>query len=88
LGSIFATDSYDKQAAGVSVTANFKGARYPKSVVLQVFFHVRYALSYRDLKEILAARGVDVDHTILSTAGLENARPRSPPMRCANSAGL
>jgi putative transposase len=30
-----------------------------------VFFYVRYAVSYRDLEEILAERGVKVDHATL-----------------------
>lgn len=40
---------------------------YPKSVILHaVFFYVRYVVSYRDLEEILAERGVAVDHATLS----------------------
>ena len=43
---------------------DFKGAHYPKSVILfAVCFYVRYAVSYGDLEEILAERGVNVDHT-------------------------
>jgi len=46
---------------------DFKGAHYPKSVILHaVFFYVRYAVSYRDLEEILAERGVSVDHATLN----------------------
>ena len=30
-----------------------------------MFFYVRYAVSYRDLEEILAERGVSVDHATL-----------------------
>jgi putative transposase len=46
---------------------SFKGNHYPKSVILYaVFFYVRYAVSYRDLEEILAERGVDVDHATLN----------------------
>jgi putative transposase len=46
---------------------DFKGVHYPKSVILYaVFFYVRYAVSYRDLEEILAERGVTVDHTTLN----------------------
>jgi putative transposase len=49
------------------VTVDFKGARYPKWVILHaVFLYVRYAVSYRDLEEILAERGVKVDHTTLN----------------------
>ena len=46
---------------------SFKGAHYPKSVMLYaVFFYVRYGVSYRDLEEIMAERGVDVDHATLN----------------------
>ncbi len=32
---------------------SFKGAKYPKDVILfAVFFYVRYGVSYRDLEEI------------------------------------
>jgi putative transposase len=31
-----------------------------------VFFYVRYAVSYRDLEEIMAERGVNVDHATLN----------------------
>jgi len=40
---------------------------YPKSVILHaVFFYLRYAVSYRDLEEIIAERGVKVDHATLN----------------------
>jgi putative transposase len=48
---------------------NFKGAQYPKDVILYaVFFYVRlrYGVSYRDLEEIMAERGVPVDHSTLN----------------------
>lgn len=46
---------------------DFKGVHYPKLVILHaVFFYVRYAVSYRDLEEILAERGVKVDHATLN----------------------
>ena len=49
------------------MTIDFKGAHYPKDVILHaVFFYVRYAVSYRDLEEILAERGVKVDHATLN----------------------
>ena len=49
------------------MTIDFKGAHYLKAVILYaVFFYVRYAVSYRDLEEILAERGVAVDHAILN----------------------
>ncbi|TRD14338.1 IS6 family transposase, partial [Palleronia caenipelagi] len=46
---------------------DFKGAHYPKEAILYaVFFYVRYAVSYRDLEEIMAERGVLVDHATLN----------------------
>jgi transposase, IS6 family len=41
----------------------FKGFRFPPEIiVLAVRWYLRYGLSYRDLEELLAERGVDVDH--------------------------
>ena len=49
------------------MTVDFKGTHFPKSVILHtVFFYVRYPISYRDLQEILAERGVSVDHATLN----------------------
>jgi putative transposase len=46
---------------------DFKGAQFPKPMILfAVFFYVRYAVSYRDLEEIIAERGVVVDHATLN----------------------
>jgi putative transposase len=45
----------------------FKGSHYPKDVILYaVFLDVRYAVSYRDLEESMAQRGVNVDHATLA----------------------
>lgn len=45
----------------------FKGSHYPKHVILYaVYFYVRYAVSYRDLEEILTERGVHIDHATLN----------------------
>jgi putative transposase len=46
---------------------SFKGARFPKEVVLfAVFCCVRYTVSYRYREEIMAERGVQVDHATLN----------------------
>ena len=46
---------------------NFKGTHYPKDVIFYaVFFYVRYAVSYRDLEEIMLERGINVDHATLN----------------------
>ena len=69
------------------MTISFKGAHFPKDVILHaVFFYLRYGVSYRDLEEITAERGVDLDHATLNRwvsryAGLiaEAARYRKRP---------
>ena len=66
---------------------SFKGAQFPKEVILfAVFFYVRYTVSYRDLEEILAERGVQVDLATLnrwvakySPLIAANARRRKTP---------
>ena len=41
----------------------FKGFRFPPEIiVLAVRWYLRYGLSSRDLEELLAERGVEVDH--------------------------
>lgn len=69
----------------------FKGVHYLKSVILHaVFFYLRYAVSYRDLEEILAERGVKVDHATLNRwvvkfAPLIAARAQAKKRRTAPS---
>ena len=44
----------------------FAGFRFPPEViVLAVRWYLRYGLSYRDVEELLAERGVDVDHVTI-----------------------
>ena len=44
----------------------FAGFRFPPEVImLAVRWYLRYGLSYRDLEELLAERGVNVDHVTL-----------------------
>jgi putative transposase len=67
---------------------SIKGAQFPKEVILfAVFFYVRYTVSYRDLEEIMAERGVRVDHATLnrlvakySSQIAANALRRKPPV--------
>ncbi|CAI7973549.1 conserved hypothetical protein [Frankia sp. Hr75.2] len=43
--------------------SEFAGFRFPPEViVLAVRCYLRYALSYRDVEELLAERGLEVDH--------------------------
>ena len=50
----------------VLVPSAFAGLRFPPDVILlAVRWYLRYGLSYRDLEELLAERGIDVDHVTL-----------------------
>jgi transposase-like protein len=41
----------------------FAGFRFPHEVILTaVRWYLRYGLSFRDLEELLAERGIEVDH--------------------------
>lgn len=43
--------------------SGFAGFRFPREViVLAVRWYLRYGLSYRDVEELLAERGITVDH--------------------------
>lgn len=69
------------------MSVSFKCVHFPKDVILHaIFFYLRYGVSYRDLEEIMAERGVTVDHATLSRwveryAGqvAEDARRRKRP---------
>jgi transposase-like protein len=50
----------------VEAPSAFAGFRFPPEVILlAVRWYLRYGLSYRDLEELLAERGIDVDHVTL-----------------------
>src|SRR3954451_6783755 len=50
----------------VRVSSEFTGFRFPPEVILlAVRWYLRYGLSYRDLEELLAERGIEVDHVTL-----------------------
>jgi IS6 family transposase len=66
------------------VSSSFAGFRFPPDViVVAVRWYLRYGLSYRDVEELLAQRGVDVDHVTVyrwvqrfTPLLIEAARPR------------
>jgi IS6 family transposase len=46
--------------------SQFAGFRFPPDVILiAVRWYLRYGLSYRDLEELLAERGIELDHVTL-----------------------
>ncbi len=67
-----------------SSASAFTGFRFPREVIsIAVRWYLRYGLSYRDVEELLAERGVDVDHVTIyrwvqrfTPEFVEAARPR------------
>jgi transposase-like protein len=46
---------------------NFSGRHYPPEIILQcVRWYVSYGISYRDLEEMMAERGIEMDHSTLN----------------------
>ena len=44
---------------------SFSGRHYPKFIILQcVRWYVAYALSYRNIEEMMSERGFEIDHAI------------------------
>jgi len=47
----------------VPSSVQLRGFRYPREVIMvAVRWYLRYGLSYRDVEELLAERGIQVDH--------------------------
>ena len=47
-------------------SAAFAGFRFPPEIiVLALRWYLRYGLSYRDVEELLAERGIEVDHVTI-----------------------
>ncbi len=69
---------------GLSSACAFAGFRFPREVFsVAVRWYLRYGLSYRDVEELLAERGVTVDHVTVyrwvqrfTPEFVEAARPR------------
>ena len=60
------------------VTSVFAGFRFPPEVIsIAVRWYLRYGLSYRDVEELLAERGITVDHvTIYRWCSAAEMEPR------------
>ncbi len=44
----------------------FKGFQFPRHIILlAVRYYISYKLSYREIEEILAERGIRVDHATI-----------------------
>jgi transposase-like protein len=60
-----------------ALRSSFAGFRFPPDVItLAVRWYLRYGLSYRDVEELLAERGIKVDHVAATTnSALTKQRP-------------
>ena len=48
------------------------GYRFPRDVIgVGVRWYLRYGLSYRDVEELLAERGIEVDHVTIYPVGAD-----------------
>jgi transposase-like protein len=66
----------------------FVGYRFPPEVILlAVRWYLRYGLSYRDIEELLAERGVEVDHVTIYR-WVQRLTLRVPKTRRACSDGV
>ena len=70
------------RAAGPNADRSaFAGFRFPPEVItLAIRWYLRYGLSYRDVEELLAERGIEVDHVTIyrGCSGLGPCWPRPP----------
>jgi IS6 family transposase len=57
--SVSDTDRMISSTSGSSAPA---GYRFPREVAVAVRWYLSYGLSYRDVEELLAERGIEVDH--------------------------
>jgi transposase-like protein len=58
------------------VSPSFAGFRFPPEVILlAVRRYLRYGLSYRDIEELLAERGVEVDHVTIYRGTVALSQP-------------
>ena len=58
--------SYHRSQSPPADRSAFAGYRFPPDVImLAVRWYLRYGLSYRDVEELLAQRGVEVDHVTI-----------------------
>src|SRR5690348_4248975 len=68
-GAVALVDPSGRQTDPVTSSASssvFAGFRFPREVIsLAVRWYLRYGLSYRDVEELLAERGITVDHVTI-----------------------
>ena len=57
----------DDEKSGGETMVSFKGAHFPKEIILAcVRWYLSYPLSYRHVEELMQERGVSVDHATVN----------------------
>ncbi len=68
-GSVALADRSGRETGSVTSSGRssvFAGFRFPREVIaVAVRWYLRYGLSYRDVEELLAERGITVDHVTI-----------------------
>ena len=84
----FSPEFKDEAVKMVIERSAFAGFRFPPEIItVAVRWYLRYGLSYRDVEELLAERGVTVDHVTVYrwvqrfTPEFIEACPALPPRR-------
>jgi hypothetical protein len=72
-GSVALVDRGGRETGSVASSGSssvFAGFRFPRGVIaVAVRWYLLYGLSYRDVEELLAERGVTVDHVTIYPVG-------------------
>jgi hypothetical protein len=70
VGSVALADRSGRETGSVASSGRssvFAGFRFPREVIaVAVRWYLRYGLPYRDVEELLAERGVTVDHVVMA----------------------
>ena len=84
-------DDSERYCEGETMAISFKGAHFPREIMLTcVRWYVAYPLSTRNLEEMMAERGVAVDHSTVNrwvikySPQLEAAFHRRKPRWCSS----
>ncbi|MCG9197813.1 IS6 family transposase, partial [Yersinia enterocolitica] len=60
----------------------FKGRHFQRDIILwAVRWYCKYGISYRELQEMLAERGVNVDHSTMERGGKREEKEREKRRR-------
>ena len=71
------------------MAVSFKGAHFPKDIILMgVRWYVAYPLSYRHIEELMEERGVEVDHSTIQRWVVKYSPPLGRGVPSAQAPGM